>query len=112
MFGTVLPMLKRSAWSTLPSAATSSADRTKPLNRDTTVPAAITALEERIRDSSVDSAGGWWVMGCSCGSRPSYPAHQAYDDRAEQEGDPGSEDQPDHLAHLCRPDRQGCAGSE
>ena len=42
MLGTVFAMLNSSAWSPLPSAATSSADRTKPLRRDTVVPAAIT----------------------------------------------------------------------
>ena len=46
MFGTVLAMLNTSACRLAPSAATSSVLRTKPLSRDTIVPAAITALAE------------------------------------------------------------------
>ena len=49
MFGMVLEMLNTSACRPAPSAAASSADRTKPLSRETMVPDAITALEERIR---------------------------------------------------------------
>ena len=45
MFGIVLAMVNRSACSWLPSAAASSSERTQPLSRETTVPAAITALE-------------------------------------------------------------------
>ena len=48
MFGTVLATLNSSPCRPLPRAATSSAERTNPLIRETTVPAAITALEERI----------------------------------------------------------------
>ena len=48
MFGTVLAMLNSSRVQAVPSAAISSAERTKPLSRETTVPAAITALEERM----------------------------------------------------------------
>ena len=46
MFGTVLAMLNTSACRPTPSAAASRMPRTKPLIRDTIVPAAITALEE------------------------------------------------------------------
>ena len=52
MFGIVLAIVNMSACSETPSAATSRVERTKPLSRDTTVPAAITALEARIRSSS------------------------------------------------------------
>ncbi len=48
MFGTVLAIVNTSACSWVPRAAASSALRTKPLSRETTVPAAITALEPRI----------------------------------------------------------------
>ncbi len=46
MFGTVLAMVKTSACSWVPSAAASRVERTKPLSRETAVPAAMTALEE------------------------------------------------------------------
>ena len=46
MFGTVLAMVKTSACSWVPRAAASSVERTKPLSRETVVPAAMTALEE------------------------------------------------------------------
>ena len=45
MFGTVFAIVNTSACSCWPRAAASSALRTKPLSRDTTVPAAISALE-------------------------------------------------------------------
>ena len=51
-------------------------------------------------------------MWCSCRACPPYPAHQAYDDRSEQQRDPGAEDQPDHLAHLGRAHRQLGGGTE
>ncbi|MGY2701186.1 hypothetical protein [Nocardioides sp. HB32] len=64
MFGIVFAIVKRSACSLAPSAAASSADRTKPLIRDTIVPAAITALLARTRCCSVC---------CSSLMRPSPP---------------------------------------
>src|SRR3569833_1230734 len=45
MFGIVFAMLNTSACSAVPSAAASRVERTKPLSRETTVPAAITALD-------------------------------------------------------------------
>ena len=60
MFGSVLATLKTSACSDAAErVATSSAARTKPLSRETMVPAAITALFESRRDcSSTSSTGG------------------------------------------------------
>ena len=49
MLGIVLAMLNTSACSCAPRAAASSAERTKPLIRETIVPAAMTALEARTR---------------------------------------------------------------
>ena len=46
MFGTVLAIVNTSACSAVPRAAASMALRTNPLSRETTVPAAITALED------------------------------------------------------------------
>src|SRR3954447_18401666 len=48
MFGIVLAIVNTSACSAVPRAAARSALRTNPLTRDTTVPAAITALEDRM----------------------------------------------------------------
>ncbi len=48
MFGIVLAIVNTSACRAWPSAAASRALRTKPLSRETTVPAAITALEDRM----------------------------------------------------------------
>ena len=57
MFGIVLPIVNRSACSCWPRAVASRADRTKPLSRDTTVPAAISALDARTFSSSVALTG-------------------------------------------------------
>src|SRR4051812_11892569 len=46
MFGTVFAIVNRSACRAVPSAAASIALRTKPLSRETTVPAAIRALDD------------------------------------------------------------------
>jgi hypothetical protein len=63
MFGMVFAMLNTSACSCVPRAAASSALRRNPLIRDTTVPAAITALEVRmLRDSSDPLVEAAWVM--------------------------------------------------
>ena len=75
MFGTVLAMLNTSACSPTPSAAASRMPRTKPLSRDTMVPAAITALEE---SSEPESRPGprnlrWGLGGVSGGSVTGIP---------------------------------------
>ena len=59
MFGTVLAMLNTSACRPTPRAAASRMPRTKPLSRDTIVPAAITALEES-NESEVEPEGSPW----------------------------------------------------
>ena len=70
MLGIVLAIVKTSAWSACPSAAASRALRTKPLSRETTVPAAITALADRMLASAPVSgpgpgAAGWSVHALS-----------------------------------------------
>ena len=56
MFGTVFAMLNTSACRPTPRAAASRMVRTKPLIRETTVPAAITALEV---SSDFEAAASW-----------------------------------------------------
>ena len=63
MFGTVLAMLNTSACRPAPSAAASRMPRTKPLSRDTIVPAAITALEESRASSGSTAASGRFTGG-------------------------------------------------
>src|SRR6478672_8175354 len=111
MFGIVLPIVNRSACSPRPRAAVIMKARAKPLSRETTVPAAITALEPRIfwlscavmQLSSSPSGRAcrttWWRLP----SRPRAPgrpdpARQAQGDGSEEQGDAGAEDQPDDLA--------------
>ena len=128
MFGTVLAMVKMSACSDRPSAAASRVDRTKPLSRDTTVPAAITALEARMPACSLSGVGGEIGSGSVTSSSPAgrqrvggrvdhgqdlggsaaaaHPAEQPDQDRQEQQADTGADDQPDHHTDLGRTDRQ------
>ena len=64
MLGTVLAIVKRSACSETPSVAASSVERTKPLIRDTIVPAAMIAL-------AVHPAGQGYSLTDMFGSTPS-----------------------------------------
>src|SRR4051812_18207485 len=113
MFGIVLPIVNRSACSPRPRAAVIRKARAKPLIRETTVPAAITALEPRIfwlswavmHLSSSMTGPAWCAPWWGPASRPraagrAHPAHEAYGDGAEEQGHAGAEDQPDHLAEL------------
>src|SRR4051794_14796950 len=113
MFGIVLAMLNRSACSEAPSAATSRAERMNPLAREKTVPTAITALFARTRwRSSSGRSSSKALTGCSrprCGAEPpEEPDH----DRAEQQGHPGAEDQPDDVADPVGADRQRVGGPQ
>jgi hypothetical protein len=61
MFGIVFAIVNTSACSWVPRAAASKVERMNPLNRETTVPAAMTALDDRT-DGPVAAAGaggGW-----------------------------------------------------
>ena len=75
MFGTVFAMLNTSACRPTPSAAASSTLRTKPLIRETTVPAAITALEVSSELESSAPASRLAVPGCSWAVAASAVAH-------------------------------------
>src|SRR3954464_12858381 len=92
-----------SGWApTLPIAATRSRARKRPVTRDTTVPAAITRLAERMLDAD----------GCDISREPSgrhLPAgsllaanavHDAVAGRDEQDGPSDAHDDPDHEADL------------
>ena len=112
MFGIVLPIVNRSACACWASAAASRADRTNPLSRDTMVPAAIRALEARTFSLSVALMAPR-RRGRPCGSRGgAHATDEADGDRAEQQRDPGAEDQPDHGADLGGADRDGDGGAE
>src|SRR5688500_15155698 len=120
MFGTVLARLNSSPCRPLPSAAISRAERTKPLIRETTVPAAMTALEDRIFWSLIVGVpfpetraerSSPFEWGASCALDPD-PPDQPHRDGQEEQPDPDPQDQPDHLADLGGADRQRGGGAE
>ncbi len=128
MFGTVLAMLNTSACSPTPRAAASRMPRTKPLSRETTVPAAITALE----DSSEREAPAGGPLGSRGGrgralgagvarlTRPRLTRQRcsadaqhdaAHDHHGEQDA-AGDDDVPDQPAHLAGAQAEGERGAE
>src|SRR5689334_23978734 len=69
LFGIVLAALKMSARNAVPMAAASRASRTNPSRRDSTVPAAITAAERRVRSAILRADSFFQRSGGSGGGR-------------------------------------------
>src|SRR6476619_6237178 len=108
MFGIALAIVKMSACSRLPSAAASRIERTYPLIRETTVPAAITALLEMtdrslvlplIRGPCVERSAASIDVGCSCGGFCAAALAGPPDrDRDRQDAESDAHDHPDDVA--------------
>src|SRR3954454_21298579 len=113
MFGNVFATLKMSACRPVPSAAASSEVRTKPESRETTVPAAMTALEP-----TTDGSPGAWGRSSAPVSLTALPAvlDQAAADPAQdhhdQQGTEGDQHEPDGLADLAGAQAERERGAE
>ena len=98
MFGIVLAIVKMSACSRLPSAAASRIERTYPLIRETTVPAAITALLEMTDRSLVFALRVPLECAAAAVSRATALAGPPDRDRDRQDAETDAHDHPDDVA--------------
>ena len=121
MFGTVLAMLNTSACRLAPRAATSRMLRTKPLSRDTIVPAAITALAEsselwvegNLGPALPGRLGRDVVAHCSSTRHAVEPdpEHDAAHDHHGEQDAAGDDDVPDQPADLAGAQAEGERGA-